>query len=84
MSSFWCSKYEMVIYKGVSKTAVRWAHDKKLPWETVKKRIQRGYSWTSALELTEDDIKPYQYPLFDKKRVYKKNKSFVNSSYYKN
>lgn len=81
MASYWCSRYEQIEYKGVVRTAYDWAACKGVSWETVKKRVQRGYGWRSALELCDDDLLPKQYQLFNikfskaKKKRHKYNKS---------
>lgn len=54
--SYWCSKFEVVEHKGITKTAHEWAEYKGVAWETVKKRVQRGHGWKKALELNDSEL----------------------------
>jgi len=66
----WCSKHEVIttelalfgLRKVMTLAVSALAQLLGLPWERVKKRRQRGWSWTEALELVARPARAFNNP----------------------
>lgn len=47
-----CAAGDLVTYEGRTQTALAWALERKIKWQTVKMRRYRGASWAEALRLS--------------------------------